>query len=252
MGFPSDIKLPADARYFTFVERSKKFNSNYDITWSFEYSLPAENIPSPAEMDVESLNSRIDVLSERIEQLEQQISAEMGDTSDLEVQLENFKSEYDTACDDPRVECSTDSASGSSLGEASESTDFMTIVAIVGALIVVLLAGGLFMMRSGRVEENVGGFNWEDTTLPARDNVANSMYGGTQQMFQQQMPNAQAGYVSTAYQQPHYPQPAVVQPPAPTIPSAGPPLPPGGLPSGWSMDQWTYYGQQYLDRMNNQ
>ena len=52
MGFPSDIKLPADARYFTFVERSKKFNSNYDITWSFEYSLPAENIPSPGSYEL--------------------------------------------------------------------------------------------------------------------------------------------------------------------------------------------------------
>jgi hypothetical protein len=26
-------------------------------------------------------------------------------------------------------------------------------------------------------------------------------------------------------------------------------LPPGGLPAGWSMDQWEYYGQQYLDRL---
>ncbi len=226
-------------------------NNNYKTATPVKWDV-TENIPSPAEMDVDSLNNRIEVLSERIEQLEQQISAETGDTSDLEVQLQNFQSEYDTACDDPRVECSTDSASGSSLGDASESSDLMTIVAIVGALIVLLLIGGLFMMRSGRVEENVGGFKWEDTTLPARDNVANSMYGGTQQMFQQQMPNAHTGYVSTAYQQPHYPQPAVVQPPAPTVPSAGPPLPPGGLPSGWTMDQWTYYGQQYLDRMNNQ
>jgi len=52
MGLPSDIKLPADARYFTFVEQSKKFNSNYDITWSFEYSLPAENIPDPANYEL--------------------------------------------------------------------------------------------------------------------------------------------------------------------------------------------------------
>jgi hypothetical protein len=52
MGFPSDIKLPADARYFTFIERNKKFNSNYDITWSFEYSLPAENIPSPGSYEL--------------------------------------------------------------------------------------------------------------------------------------------------------------------------------------------------------
>jgi len=27
----------------------------------------------------------------------------------------------------------------------------------------------------------------------------------------------------------------------------GPPLPEGGLPPGWTMEQWMYYGQQYLD-----
>tara|TARA_R100000805_G_C3624513_1_gene131807 strand:+ start:1537 stop:2400 length:864 start_codon:yes stop_codon:yes gene_type:complete len=52
MAFPSDIKLPSDARYFTFVETSKKFNSNYDIIWSFEYSLPATNIPDPANYEL--------------------------------------------------------------------------------------------------------------------------------------------------------------------------------------------------------
>jgi hypothetical protein len=31
-----------------------------------------------------------------------------------------------------------------------------------------------------------------------------------------------------------------------------PPLPPGGLPAGWSMEQWTHYGQQYLDRLGKQ
>jgi hypothetical protein len=27
-----------------------------------------------------------------------------------------------------------------------------------------------------------------------------------------------------------------------------PPLPPGGLPSGWTMEQWMYYGEDYLKR----
>lgn len=34
-------------------------------------------------------------------------------------------------------------------------------------------------------------------------------------------------------------------PPLPT----GPPLPPGGLPDGWTMEQWSHYGEQYLQRM---
>ena len=33
-------------------------------------------------------------------------------------------------------------------------------------------------------------------------------------------------------------------PPPPMIP----PLPPGGLPPGWSMEQWHYYGEEYLNR----
>jgi hypothetical protein len=35
----------------------------------------------------------------------------------------------------------------------------------------------------------------------------------------------------------------------PSLPSAGPPLPPGGLPNGWTMEQWSHYGEQYLQRM---
>ena len=46
MGFPVDIKLPDQARYYTFIETSKRFNSNYDITWSFEYKLPETSIPN--------------------------------------------------------------------------------------------------------------------------------------------------------------------------------------------------------------
>ncbi len=31
-----------------------------------------------------------------------------------------------------------------------------------------------------------------------------------------------------------------------------PPLPEGGLPPGWTMEQWKYYGEQYLERQNSQ
>ena len=37
---------------------------------------------------------------------------------------------------------------------------------------------------------------------------------------------------------------------APTVPQAPvapvPPLPPTGLPEGWTMEQWSHYGHQYL------
>ena len=35
---------------------------------------------------------------------------------------------------------------------------------------------------------------------------------------------------------------------APVTASAGPPLPEGGLPAGWTMEQWSHYGQQWLDQ----
>tara|TARA_B100000767_G_scaffold221809_1_gene210366 strand:- start:12 stop:716 length:705 start_codon:yes stop_codon:yes gene_type:complete len=33
---------------------------------------------------------------------------------------------------------------------------------------------------------------------------------------------------------------------APMITSAAPPLPPEGLPAGWTMEQWAWYGEEYL------
>ena len=43
-GYPSDISLPDSARYYNFIETTKKLNSNYDITWSFQYKLPSTSI----------------------------------------------------------------------------------------------------------------------------------------------------------------------------------------------------------------
>ena len=44
MAFTDDILLPAKARYYTFIETKKNFNSNYDITWSFSYYFPNSSI----------------------------------------------------------------------------------------------------------------------------------------------------------------------------------------------------------------
>lgn len=46
MAFPDDVKLPANARYYNFIETNKNFNSNYDITWSFSYYFPSSSIQS--------------------------------------------------------------------------------------------------------------------------------------------------------------------------------------------------------------
>ena len=45
------------------------------------------------------------------------------------------------------------------------------------------------------------------------------------------------------------------RPPAPVSQpqqAQGPPLPPGGLPPGWTMEQWQYYGHQWLSQQGQQ
>ena len=68
------------------------------------------------------------------------------------------------------------------------------------------------------------------TPLPVTDTVANSPYGGAEEIFQQQVTPA--------------PVPATA-PPSNALPAGAPPLPPEGLPSGWTMEQWTHYGAEY-------
>jgi len=46
-------------------------------------------------------------------------------------------------------------------------------------------------------------------------------------------------------------RPPAAAPPQPAAPAA-PPLPPGGLPPGWTMEQWQYYGHQWLANQGQQ
>lgn len=39
MSFPSDVTLPANAKYIAFVDEKKSYNPNYDIIWSFQYAI---------------------------------------------------------------------------------------------------------------------------------------------------------------------------------------------------------------------
>ena len=77
---------------------------------------------------------------------------------------------------------------------------------------------------------------WEGTKLsskelPSADDIANSMYGGTEEMFQKPPPPSRIPDTPT------------------TLPTenSGPPVPEEGLPEGWTMEQWQYYGQEWLD-----
>ena len=64
--------------------------------------------------------------------------------------------------------------------------------------------------------------------LPSADEVVNSMYGGSQDLFQKPPP----------------PSNPMEQAPAPTVEPNAPPIPESGLPEGWTMEQWQYYGQE--------
>jgi hypothetical protein len=43
MSFPSDVTLPANAKYIAFVDEKKSYNPNYDIIWSFQYAITGSN-----------------------------------------------------------------------------------------------------------------------------------------------------------------------------------------------------------------
>jgi hypothetical protein len=67
------------------------------------------------------------------------------------------------------------------------------------------------------------------------DFEANSMFGGAADIFQQ----------------PVIPAAATLPPPSSLAMAPGvPPIPASGLPEGWTMEQWQYYGQQYLQQQN--
>ena len=201
--------------------------------------------PSPDEMTNEELGIYIEELLIEIATLESQIAESSGDTSSTEEELANLNAELDTACAEERYECPVEETNS----ETDQSQGFnMNIVYIVLALMIIGLLMGVLFTRGSRSagEEDV---KWNVDTLPAMDQTANSMYGGAQEIFHQpvaQQPVAQTQPV--AYSQPTVSpvaQPAYIAPVQPQ----GPPLPATGLPPGWSMEQWAYYGQQYLDSL---
>ena len=91
-------------------------------------------------------------------------------------------------------------------------------------MVIIALLAGLMFMRGGNGETSEVMVNWANE-LPSNDVVANSMYGGAQEIFQQPV-----AVPATVVQQ---------------VPPGAPPLPAGGLPAGWTMEQWAYYGHQY-------
>lgn len=270
---PSVLARPYGYNYgdyfYLMIDGVDNLNNNYKTTRAIEplYKwIVTQDLPPASQMDDEMIVSHIANLNMKIENVEEQLLE--NPSADLELQLIDLEFQLELACLDPRVTCTEDETSGTSTDESTTESNTILIAGVVIAIIIVALLGGMFLLR-GRGDEEIAGFKWANTTLPAQDAIANSMYGGTQQIFQQPLPTPQ-NYQQ--YQPPYYANQhqttltAPVQPAPPqNIPQApiaqgppitqdppitrGPPLPPGGLPAGWSMDQWEYYSQQYLERL---
>lgn len=191
------------------------------------YWRVTEDAPGPESMDDEQLVAHIAALEASIETLKAEIAAEEGDTTEMEAQLTVLQADLADACDDPRSECSGDNLQGEGTVDSANGISTDVILIVLGVLILAALLGVMFTRNRGFVEQP----KWDEATLPSSDMVANSMYGGAQEIFQQPVA-------------PVIPAPAIPAAPA----YAGPPLPATGLPAGWTMEQWAYYGQQYLDQ----
>ena len=114
--------------------------------------------------------------------------------------------------------------------EALGVSQTMSIVIILLVAIVLVLASFLAVTRRSPSEdllESAGSSKmWDAASLPTYESPAETP--AFEQAAQPTQPVA---------------QPSFEQPPQA---NQGPPLPAGGLPQGWTMEQWAYYGDQYL------
>ena len=196
----------------------------------FEYKDPVliwtavDAAPGPDSMTEDEVKELVAALEDSIAAKKTEIEGlEEGSTehSDAVAELSELEADLAEACE--YTTC-VELNSGNSDGAASESGLDLTVILIVVGVIIAALLAGLMFMRGGNGGAPEKMVDWANE-LPANDAVANSMYGGAQEIFQQPVAA---------------PAPAVAQ-----VPPGAPPLPPGGLPAGWTMEQWAYYGHQY-------
>ena len=106
-------------------------------------------------------------------------------------------------------------------------------------------------------EMTVDGSGWDDQDgipnapeLPADDEVANSMYGGAKEIFEQ--PPEMPPPPSVEPEPEPEPEPESEPESSSELPPEVPPIPEEGLPDGWSQEQWVHYGQRWLDQQNSE
>lgn len=188
--------------------------------------------PALIDMSSEEIDSYVEMLQEKVDELAADIALlpESSTTrTAMEADLASSQANLDSACAMPDVDCSAEVDGSSSSSAFASDINYVAIIGIVLGVIIVGLLVALTMR--GKDSEDIVLVDYSKV-VPAMDAEANSMYGGAADIFQQPVIPA----VST-------PAPPVMAPP----PMPGvPPLPETGLPDGWSMEQWQYYGHQYL------
>ena len=196
----------------------------------FEYKDPVliwtavDAAPGPDSMTEDEVKELVAELEDSIAAKKTEIEGldeGSSEHSDAVAELSELEADLAEACE--YTTC-VELNSGNSDGAASESGLDLTVILIVVGVIIAALLAGLMFMRGGNGNAPEKMVDWANE-LPANDAVANSMYGGAQEIFQQPVAA---------------PAPAAAQ-----VPPGAPPLPPGGLPAGWTMEQWAYYGHQY-------
>ncbi len=116
------------------------------------------------------------------------------------------------------------------------------VIGILAVVVIGLAAFLLFTRNSGSKPEKYGDYGLTTTSIsqfsePINTPSADAGFGLYQADASQ--PESSATYNPAA--QPI--EPIIDSAP---IANAGPPLPAAGLPEGWTMEQWQYYGEQYL------
>ena len=119
------------------------------------------------------------------------------------------------------------------------------VIGVLGVVVVGLAAFLLLTRNSGSKPDKYSDFDLPTSTVsqfsdPITTPTADSGFG----LYQAEsiQPDPYAAYNPTP--QPEQTSIPVAQPaPSQTL---GPPLPATGLPEGWTMEQWQYYGEQYL------
>jgi hypothetical protein len=223
LGEASDGMRMKDQVKLTVIVAIDSEGNKYEFKDAIYWTI-TEEAPGPETMDDETLAEYIVELEGAIDSKEEYLATlTEGTTEHTEAkeELVELRTDLDQACE--FGECTSDAPAGNT---AAPSTSMdLTVILIVLSVVILAALAALLFMRGGKKESEDFMVDWANQ-LPANDAVANSMYGGAGEIFQQ----------------------PVAAPPAPAgleVSAGGPPLPEGGLPAGWTMEQWAYYGHQY-------